>query len=221
MNGYSVRKKTKGGEKMIDDLLRIIDDNNEDIVDQVTKGFNVVKKLGRFMTNRQCYILTPISTLLAKSGYGVYTHILGAYLPKLPTKISEEVKSIVSWCKSPPCAPKFTDRCLNKATSSEIDALVLSDADICAIEHASEIGALCWDMVKLYKLVTSRKGISACLFLTWYDVKSDEHSRFAETLLRLGKMLFDNSIGKEKWAVIYIPYSIEKSTLNVFNLVFP
>ena len=167
------------------------------------------KELVKGKLNWQSYVLTPISNILAKSGYKVYTHILGVNLPKLPKSISEDVKKCLQgWCNT--CDPKYRKRCLEKETQTEIDALVFgSDKEACVIEHATEIGELCWDMVKVYKFITSQKGFSSCLFLTWADIHKEEHTKIVEVTTSLGKTLFDELIGKENWSIIYITYEVK------------
>ena len=191
-------------------MVHIITDNYEYVLNHIVFGLNVMgKQLVKGKFNWQSYVLTPVSNLLAKSGYKVYTHILGLNLPKLPESISEDVKKCVPWC-STKCNPKYRKRCLEKETETEIDAFVFgSEEEACVIEHASEIGDLCWDMVKVYKFVTSRKGFSSCLFLTWADINNEEHTKIAEATISLGKMLFDGLLGKENWSIIYITYEVK------------
>lgn len=45
----------------------------------------------------------------------------------------------------------------------------------------------------------------------------------AKTLIHLGKMLFDNSIGEKNWATIYIPYSMSgvSSTYPTWKATMP
>jgi len=205
-----------GGSQVLDNVLQIIDHDKEKFLEEAIKGFSLIEKLRKTRKNWQSCILTPVITILANSGYSVYTNILGVRLPKLQTNVAENVKNIVSWCKSPPCSPRYRDRCLNKDTTSEIDAVVTKDDNICAIEHASYISALCWDMVKLYKLASSRNDISACLFLTWLDTSDEEDERYAESLVRLGNMLFNSSIGKDKWAIGYVLYYPEPKTTTYY-----
>ena len=195
-------------------MVHIISDNYEDVLDHIIFGFNIMSKdLVKGKLNWQSYVLTPVTNLLAKSGYKGYTHILGVKLPKLPESISEDVKRRIPWC-STKCNLKYRKRCLEKETETEIDAFVFgSKKKACVIEHATEIGGLCWDMVKVYKFMTSRKGFSSCLFLTWADINNEEHTEITELTMSLGKMLFDELIGKENWSIIYITYEMKEGNV--------
>jgi len=196
---------------MIKDLIRIILNDYENVRDHIVFGFNVMGiKLIKGKLNPQSYVLTPISNALAKSGYKVYTHTLGVNLSRLPESISKDIMKCIPWC-STICKPKYRERCLERETETEIDAFVFdSEKEACVIEHASNIGGLCWDMVKVYKFITSRKGFSSCLFLTWLDINNEEHKKTAEVTVSLGKMLFDELIGKENWSIIYITYEVKE-----------
>lgn len=203
--------------KVIDDIVRIIRADYTNILDHVNFGLDVVnKKLVEGKTNWQSYVLTPVSNTLAKSGYKVYTHILGVSVAKLPESILENVKKGVEWCDT--C--NDIKGCLEEEAETEIDAFVFGDNEekACVIEHASDIGSLCWDMVKLCKFITSRKGFSSCLFLTWVDTNDTDHRKMMDVTTSLGKILFDNLIGSENWEIIYIPYVEEENFL--FNKTF-
>jgi len=201
---------------MMKDIVRIISADYGNILNHILFGFNVIEKKPVVKRlNRQAYVLTPISSLLAKSGYKVYTHILGVSLPRLPESMLGKIEKCIPWC-STKCNFKYRQRCREKETKTEIDAFVFNDEkEACVIEHASEIGSLCWDMVKVYKFLTSQKDFSSCLFLTWLDMQNEEHAKILDATRNLGKMLFDELIGKKNWSTLYITYKIEEG-----NLVF-
>lgn len=201
--------------RLLKHILKILEENTESLQSQAVDGFQVIRKtFGRMRENWQSYVLTPVSIILGKSNYSVYTHISGVRIPSIPTAVSDRIKEIVPWCETT-CDPKYRKRCLAINTISEIDAIVIKDLDVCFMEHSAKLGGLCWDIVKLFKLSTSQDS-TACLFLTWYDLYDQKHKEYASILINLGKSLFNSTIGEDNWAILFLPFSVENEVLSVY-----
>ena len=204
---------------MLEHILTILEENKEDLKSQVVDGFHIIRKtFGKMRENWQSYVLTPVSIILGKSDYRVYTHIQGVRIPRIPPAVSESIREIVPWCETT-CNPRYRERCLVRTTISEIDAIVIKNSNVCYMEHATKLGGLCWDMVKLFK-VTSSQDSTACLFLTWYDLYDEKHKESANILINLGKRLFDSTIGEDNWAILFLPFSVENKVLSLYDLEF-
>ena len=203
--------------RLLEDILRILKESKEDLNSQVVDGFQIIRKtFGKMRENWQSYVLTPISIVLGKSDYQVYTHVLGVKIPRIEAETSKRIKEIIPWCETT-CNPKYKARCLERSTTSEIDSIIVKNSKVCFMEHARNLGGLCWDMVKLFKISASQDATS-CLFFTWYDLHDAMHREYADNLTNLGKMLFNDTIGENNWATVYLPYLIENQILNLYDL---
>ena len=204
---------------MLEPILTILEENKESLKSQIVDGFHVIRKtFGKMRENWQSYVLTPVSNILGKSDYSVYTHIQGVRIPRIPPPVSESIKEIVPWCETT-CNPRYRERCLEKITTSEIDSIIVKNSNVCFMEHATNLGGLCWDIVKLFK-ISSLQGSTACLFLTWYDLNDEKYKEYSNILINLGKGLFDNAIGEDNWAILFLPFSIENKVLSIYDLEF-
>lgn len=205
--------------QMLEHILTILEENKESLESEIVDGFNIIRKtFGKMRENWQSYVLTPVSIILGRSNYHIYAHVTGVRIPKIPVAVSESIREIVPWCETT-CNQRYRERCLVRTTISEIDAIIMKNKNVCFLEHATKLGGLCWDMVKLFKISSSQSS-TACLFLTWYDPYDERHKEYATILMNLGKRLFSSTIGEDNWAIIFIPFSVENGVLSVYDLEF-
>ena len=204
---------------MLNEILEVVDANNEQLTSEVVNGFNIVNNtFSKVRKNWQSYVLTPFISLLRKSGFHAYTHIQGVKIPAIPHDYYDVIQRIVPFCNSE-CNQKYRERCLEKSTTSEIDALVIRDTNVCLIEHATNVGGLCWDIVKLFKLSYYNK-INSCLFMTWYNTEDESHLENSKMIINLGENIFNPNLGEKNWAIIFLPYFIEEESLNTLDLEY-